>query len=1237
MFEKVGDAQFISGEHDVLKLWEEHDVFTKLRQKNAGRPRWSFLDGPITANNPMGVHHAWGRTYKDMYQRFFAMMGFDQRYQNGFDCQGLWVEVEVEKQLGLGTKNAVNEYGIDNFVNECKRRVLRFAARQTEQSVRLGYWMDWDDPDQLRTLAEKLGTDENVPFTAPSGKQETGIAHQLVERLGCPEWGGSYFTFSTENNETIWTFLKKCFTRGKVYQGHDVMPWSGRGGSAYSQMEIAEGRKLTTHKSVFVRFPLKDRDNEHLLVWTTTPWTLTSNVAAAVNTDLDYIKIKAERDGAIYYFAKDNLHFQRLATEFKEGFGRPDWKWPKGCPKLKSIAQIFKENGGFEEVGTIKGAEMVGWQYEGPFDDLAAQNALGGFPCDDRVADKCGVTCHRVIDGGRDSRGAAHVVAGEGTGIVHIAPGCGDVDHKMGAELGLVAIAPLKENGTYDEGFGDFTGREAIHPDTAELVFEKLKAGGKLVATEVYPHIYPHCWRTGDELVFRLVDEWFINMDWREEIKDVTRQIRWLPDSIDGQDRECEWLSNMSDWMISKKRFWGLALPIWVNEEDPTDFDVMGSLAELKERAVEGWDDFDGHSPHRPWIDGVVIESTKNPGQRMRRIQDVGNPWLDAGIVPFSTMHYNHDHDEWQKWYPADLVTECFPGQFRNWFYSLLSLSTMMRYDETEDAKEKRPFKTLLGHRLVQDEHGNAMHKTDGTAIWFEEAAEQLGVDTIRWMYLAQNPAADLRFGLRHPDEPVALSTPDGEISKTKEGLPTCKVTSNPADAVRRRVLIPLWNSYAFFVNYARLDDFDPMPVISHLSVGRVSRPVAAPSAETGLESRPTNSADDNVGQVSSLPVEGYISVADRPEIDRWILSNLQSVLDTAQTELPNYNAAAFCTAVEQFLDDLTNWYIRRNRRRFWRSNDATDIDKTAAYQTLYEVLVTLCKAVAPCIPFLTERMYQNLVVGPAGDSNTPQSIHLNDYPRPNESLLDPTLNARTATAQVVVKLGHKQREDANLRVRLPLSELRVACTDEAQRQAVEHLSEVIREELNIKQLSVVENLDGLVSYSYKPNLKTLGPKYGKLLGGIRNAFQNDPPETFAPLRSGDSITLTIKDTAVDLTPDDVLIATEQSTNWSCADSDGLQIALSTATTPELEREGMARDLVRQIQQLRKDAGLEIQDRISVHVATDSSEVTTAITEWSDYIKNETLADAVQSTAASANDASVTVGSKKVSVSIDKQ
>ena len=1351
MFQHVTDSNFVTGEHSVLKLWLQQQTFQQLRRKNAGRKRWSFLDGPITANNPMGVHHAWGRTYKDTYQRFFAMTGHDQRFQNGFDCQGLWVEVEVEKQLGLGTKTAVHEFGIDNFVNECKRRVLRFAARQTEQSQRLGYWMDWDNPDQLRQLAEQLGTDEEVTITTPSGKTETAKAHQLVERLGNSEWGGSYFTFSTENNETIWTFLKKCFERGKIYQGHDVMPWSGRGGSAYSQMEIAEGRKLTTHKSVFVRFPIK-RDStsgmalaagesplpqiggegqgagaatlvsnaveqkgpssglsatfspdagekeqmeakEYMLVWTTTPWTLTSNVACAVNPDLDYIKIQAKRDNAIYYFAKDNLHFQRLASEFRDGFGRPEWKWPEGVGKLKTLAQIFKEQGGFEELEIIKGADMVGWEYGGPFDDLLAQQQLGGVPVDEHNLSRCGVNSHRVIDGGRDSRGSANVVAGEGTGIVHIAPGCGDIDHKMGVALGLPIIAPLQDDGTYSAEFGDFAGLEAIAPATAELVFEKLKTKGMLVAVETYPHIYPHCWRTGDELVFRLVDEWFINMDWRDEIKDVTRQIKWLPDSIDGQEREIEWLSNMSDWMISKKRFWGLALPIWVNEEDPSDFEVMGSLAELKERSIEGWGDFAGNTPHRPWIDGVIIESQTpgKEGQRMRRVPDVGNPWLDAGIVPFSTMGYNTNREEWQKWYPADLVTECFPGQFRNWFYSMLSLSTMMRYDEANNAEDKKPFRTLLGHRLVQNEQGKPMHKSDGTAIWFEEAAEQLGVDTMRWMYLAQNPAMDLRFGTRHHDKPVTLHTPDGPIEKTLEGVTTCMVTSGPADETRRQILIPLWNCYKFFIDYAIADGFVPShdlrqrvacfvpspPDKGEKVADRPDEGAASGTTSPNSKSQPPHPSPlpRNGGEVTAAS-DGYIAIASRPEIDRWILSNLQSLIEVAHREMSQYNAPGFCAAAAGFIDDLSNWYIRRNRRRFWRSKDATDTDKNAAYETLYEVLVTLCRLLAPCIPFITERMYQNLVLGrdcsvvsfqcsenrsePRGDSlrlnadaaeqeqtpaaiavpltELPTSIHLTDYPTADTSLLDAGLNLSMSAAQKVVRLAHKLREESNLRVRQPLAELRFASSNVGTAEAIERLGDVIGEELNIHRVVRQDNLDALVSYAYKPNLKTLGPKYGKLLNALRTKLPELGDAVLAPLRRGENLTIELDGQSVDLTPEDVLISTAQAAEWVCSDDSGIQVAISTVLTPELIREGMSRDFVRQVQQLRKDANLNIQDHIRVQYHSADNTVQAMVAEWGDYICRETLADSIEfKTSPGVDVKSVMVGDSPVQIWIVSQ
>ncbi|GIX05233.1 MAG: hypothetical protein KatS3mg114_1102 [Planctomycetaceae bacterium] len=1209
MFDKVQDADFIRGEHDVLKFWQEQRIFDQLRRKNAGKPAWSFLDGPITANNPMGVHHAWGRTYKDTFQRYWAMNGRELRYQNGFDCQGLWVEVEVEKQLGLGAKSEIERFGVDRFVRECKKRVLRYAAIQTEQSIRLGYWMDWDDPNTLRRLADALGSETTLTITTPRGVTVTDTAERIVEQLGKLEWGGSYFTFSTENNETIWRFLKKCHQRGKIYRGYDVMPWSGRGGSAYSQMEVADGRKLTVHRALFVRFPLLSKDpstdivprepvsssmeafrsplNEYLLVWTTTPWTLTSNVAALVNPDLKYVKLRTVRDGAVYYLAEDNLEYPRLSQEFKEGFGRPEWSWPKDCPKLKTLAQIFKEQGGFEIEGTVWGREMLGWRYRGPFDDLPAQFTPGGYPARLTQAggqvsqELTGVACHRVVDGGRDSRGQPVVLAGEGTGIVHCAPGCGDIDYQIGLQQGLVRIAPLAEDGRFLPGFGAFSGRLATAAETVDLIIDDLRRKGLLIAIEKYPHIYPFCWRTGDELVFRLVDEWFIRMDWREEIMNVTRQIRWLPESINGMERELEWLTNMRDWMISKKRYWGLALPIWVDEQTG-EFEVIGSLEELRARAVQGWEEFAGHSPHKPWIDQVKIRNPRT-GNLMSRIPDVGNPWLDAGIVAFSTLGYNTARDYWHKWYPADFVTECFPGQFRNWFYSLLAMATMM--------EGSPPFKTLLGHRLVMDEQGRPMHKSDGTAIWFEEAAEQLGVDTLRWMYLQQNPAQDLRFGTRHPDQKVTLQTPQGPRQMTIDGAETCLVTSGPADDVRRLVLLPLWNSYGFFINYARRVGFDPCQ--------------PGPAVE------------------------------ERPEIDRWILSNLQALIQRVRTSFEAYDTPAVCQAVASFIDDLSNWYIRRNRRRFRGTGELLEDadsapedseltadggnlppDRAAAFHTLYEVLLTLTKLAAPLIPFITERMYRNLSQPwrehPDYAAQTPPSVHLCDYPIADERWLDSELNERMELAQRVVRLGHKLRDSANVRVRQPLPELRVACSQPAQRAALASLTDLIAEELNVKQVTLWDSLGEIVRYGYKPNLKTLGPKYGRLLAPLRVLIPQLDSAQGEALRSGQAIILEVEGTPLDIQPQDVLITVEQAADWYVADDWGLQVALSTRLNDALRQEGMARDFIRHVQQWRKELKLDIDQVVKLYFSTPDEQAAEALLQWQDVICRETTSRSLE-------------------------
>jgi isoleucyl-tRNA synthetase len=1108
-FDRVDtQVDFPAQERQVLEFWERTRAFETLREKNRGKPPWSFLDGPITANNPMGVHHAWGRTYKDAFNRYFAMTGHSLRYQNGFDCQGLWVEVEVEKQLRdegvpMESKRDIENLvpgdrfaSIDRFVQLCKQRVDRFAKVQTEQSIRLGYWMDWDRDDDWKKPAD----------------------HRR-----------SYFTMSEENNYTIWGFLKKCSERGFVYRGYDTMPWCPRCGAGLSQMEVTEGYKQVVHRAVFVRFPLRGKPGESLLVWTTTPWTLSSNVAAAVNPKLTYLKV-LHRD-QVYYLSKGAMTAKRLEEEFRRK------EWVEGVPKLKTLEQVFREKGGFEIVGEVLGAEMVGWGYDGPFDDLPAANEAGGFPRE--VAARQGST------GSLSAREAHRIVAWdmvgetEGTGIVHIAPGCGKEDFQLGKEQGLPSVAPLNEEGLFLPGTGLLEGRSAVDPATAELVFEDLRRKELLFATEQYPHSYPHCWRCKTELLFRLVDEWFISMSWRQDIMRVCHDVKWIPDF--GLQRELDWLKNMGDWMISKKRFWGLALPIWICG-DCGEFEVIGGRDELKSRAIAGWEQFEGHTPHRPWIDQVKIRCGKC-GKTASRISDVGNPWLDAGIVPFSTMGWSRDKQEWKKWFPADFVVESFPGQFRNWFYSLLAMSTMLA--------DSAPFKALLGHALVRDQWGRAMHKSDGNAIPFEGVADTgyeirnvngavekhppMGADLVRWLFMRHNPANNINFG------------------------------PGPADELRNKFTLKVWNTYAFFCNYARIDNFDP----------------AAPQ----------------------------VPAASRTDLDRWILSDLQLLVRQARCNFESFDVAAFCLECESFVDDrLSNWYVRRNRRRFWKSEAGTD--KLAAYQTLYTVLVTLSKIMAPVMPFLSETMYQNLVVGVGQSRPDEASVHHCQFPIADESLIDEQLSADMESLLGLVSMGGGVRNGVKMKVRQPLAEMKVSPGSDGDRRAVTRFAGQICEELNIKKVTLHDPQAGrLLQQDVKPNLKTLGPKLGSALKLVQAALAAlDPATLSAALPGGGPLDLTLSNgQTVSLAPEDLLVKLIAAEGWSGAADRGTEVVLDTRITPELAIEGTARELVRHIQELRKSARLEMEDRIELHVAADSDAVRRALEAHRDQIASETL------------------------------
>lgn len=679
-------------ERRILEWWYKSGVVEKYLQKNKKSSKYfSFLDGPITANNPMGVHHAWGRTYKDLWQRYKNMQGFRERFQNGFDAQGLWVEVEVEKELGLKSKKDIENLvpedkkaSIAKFIQACKDRVYRFAKIQTEQSKRLGYFMDW---------------------------------------------GNSYFTLSDDNNYMIWHFLKKCHEKGLIYKGRDSVPWCPRCGTAISQHEmLTEDYKEITHDSVYMEYPVKGRKNEFLLVWTTTPWTLPGNVAAAVDKDKEYVAATGSVKGNFYYL-------------------------------LKSVAKKLK----LRTVKTLKGKELVGLKYESPFDNLP------------RVRKSLASREHTVI---ASDTIILPVNEEEGTGIVHIAPGAGTEDFQLGKKLGLPVIELIDEEANYLDGMGEFSTKNAKNnPDLILDYLREVDDGLYLFDIVPYKHRYPACWRCKTELVWRVVNEWYIAMDpLREPMKKVAKKISWIPKF--GLKRELDWLSNMHDWLISKKRYWGLALPIWECRKCG-NFEVVGGYKELKEKSVSGWDKFEGHSPHRPWIDEIKIKCT-HCGTPAERIPDVGNPWLDAGIVPFSTISddnkstplYWKDKKEWEKWFPAGFITESFPGQFKNWFYSLIAMSTVLENSE--------PFKTVLGFGTLLNEDGRPMHKSWGNAIEFNEGAEKIGVDVMRWMYAKQDPAQNLLFGY------------------------------HLAQDTRRSFHLTLWNVYNFFVTYVNLDGWKP-------------------------------------------------------------------------------------------------------------------------------------------------------------------------------------------------------------------------------------------------------------------------------------------------------------------------------------------------------------------------------------------------------------------------------------------
>ena len=996
------EPDYDAHERAVLELWEREQTFEQMRARNASGPTFSFVDGPVTANKSLAVHTAWGRTLKDVFQRYKALRGFDQRYQNGFDCQGLWIEVGVERELGLNSKREIETFGLAEFARRCREKVVWSSAELTKGCQRLGQWMDW---------------------------------------------GNDYYTFSDTNIEYIWRFLKLVQERDWLYLGHRSTEWCPRCGTSLSQHELSQAGVYQDRAdpSLFVRFPLVERPGESLVIWTTTPWTLPANVAAAVNPVAEYGR-------------RENGEWVAVARH-------PD--------------ETFDER--------LAGEALVGLRYAGPFDTLAPGAGIE----------------HRVIPWDE-------VSLEEGTGIVHIAPGCGGEDFELSRVHDLPLLTPVDESGHFYDDYGWLHGLSTA--DAADQIVGDLRERGLLVTAGLYEHRYPHCWRCDTPLIFRISDDWFISVvDLRQPMLDANATVEWTPAYMG--KRMDDWLRNMGDWNISRRRYYGLPLPFYPCSCGHVT--VIGSRSELEERAVGGLEQLE--ELRRPWIDEVPIRC-EGCGEEVRRVPEVGDVWLDAGIVPFSTLGWQNDefvpqgyatgaarglttadlpdHAYWERWFPADWISE-MREQIRLWFYSQLLMSVALT--------GRAPFRRVLGYEKMLDETGREMHGSWGNMIDAEDAFARMGADVMRWQYCAQPPDRNLLFGF------------------------------GPAQEIKRR-LLTLWNSTKFLVDYANIAGFEP----------RYDDLAAGPDGE--LE-----------------PLDG------------WLVERTRQLVEEAGAGYERYLTVDVTRAFESFVDDVSNWYIRRSRRRFWDGDEA-------ALRTLWYALVTGLRVVAPVVPFLAEHLWQILVRPVAG---APASVFLTGWPE--ETAADRALLDDVGELRAVVTLGHQARQSVALKNRQPLRRLVV----EGAPRVELHASE-LAEELRVKE--VVFGKVEATELTVKPNLPLLGPKLGGELAAVRAALAAGEFEELGGgrFRVGEHV----------FDPEEVLVERTGKDGWAVASLDGVTVALDTALDDDLLREARVNELVHQVNSMRRDTGLELIDRIVLTIPRGDED----LLAHADWIRAETLA-----------------------------
>lgn len=994
MYKKVDTSlNFVDREKEVISFWKENGIFKESIEKNVGGEEFSFYDGPPTANGKPHIGHILTRVMKDIIPRYKTMNGGHVLRKAGWDTHGLPVELEVEKSLGLDGKQQIEGYGIEPFIKQCKQSVWKYKSEWEKMSDRVGYWVDMDNP---------------------------------------------YVTYDDNYIESEWWALKQMHEKGLLYKGHKIVPYCPRCGTALSSHEVAQGYKLVKENSAIAQFKVKGSDNRFILAWTTTPWTLPSNVALCMNPDEPYIELEA--DGKRYILA------EALAGKF------------------------FEE---YKVVAKKNGKQWEGLEYE-PLFAQTSEEIKRISPANSPLK------AHYVVCDG-------YVTMGDGTGVVHIAPAFGEDDYKVGKRYNLPVVQLVDERGCFDYRFKELSGVFAKKAD--KTILEMLEKSGRLFKVLPFEHDYPHCWRCDTPLLYYAKSSWFIEVTKvKDKIIAANKSVNWMPETIkDG--RMGNFLENAIDWGLSRDRYWGTPLPVWVCP-DCGEIEVMGSKAELKEKCGVSGD----IELHRPYLDNLVCKC-KKCGGAMKRTPEVIDCWFDSGSMPFAQYHYPFENEKlFKQTFPADFISEAV-DQTRGWFYTLLVINTILF--------GKAPFKNciVLGH--VNDKNGIKMSKHKGNVVDPWSVLDKQGADAVRWyFYTSSAPWLPSRFS----EETVSEA--------------------------QRKYMGTLWNTYAFFVLYAEIDKYDP--------------------SEYDLKK-------------CSLSV-----------MDKWILSKLNSLVGFVEKSLENYEIFESARAMQDFVDVLSNWYVRRGRERYW--GPEMTADKAAAYTTLYTVLVTLAKLTAPYTPFVAEAMYQNLV--PQFFKGSPKSVHLCPFPACDNSLIDKKLEAGMDEVLDIVVLGRAARNAGNLKNRQPLAKMIVVASGKAALSDEE--KEIVLDELNIKRMEFASDADKYIGYKLKPQLKTLGPKYGKKLGVISAFLAScNAKEVVAAVKGGGCYKIDGED--IVLTQEDLQIFTESANGYVSAEDKGITVALDTALTEELIAEGIERELVSKIQNMRKEAGFEVTDRISVY------------------------------------------------------